>query len=133
MKESSLVKALLLVSGIIGIGIGGALLFAPVAFEASANIVIEENSNLLSELRASGGTLFAAGILMLSGAFVYRMTYTSIVLSTLFYLSYGLSRVFSIIIDGVPGETLVIATVAELIIGFLSLFVLIKWIKNTSK
>lgn len=125
MEKSKSVTALLVVSGITGIGIGGALLFAPVAFEASAGIQLEQNNNLLSELRAPGGTLLVAGVLIMLGAFNSRMTFNSTLLSSLFYLSYGASRVFSMLIDGMPNESLVIATIVEIVIGSLSLFVFI--------
>lgn len=125
MEKSKLVKALLFVSGITGVGIGGALLFVPVAFEASAGIHLEQDVNLLSELRAPGGTLLITGILIMLGAFNPRMAFISILLSTLFYLSYGASRVFSILVDGIPNDSLVIATIIEIVIGSLSLFVFI--------
>lgn len=125
MEKSKLVKALLFVLGITGVGIGGALLFVPVAFEASAGIHLEQDVNLLSELRAPGGTLLITGILIMLGAFNPRMAFISILLSTLFYLSYGASRVFSILVDGIPNDSLVIATIIEIVIGSLSLFVFI--------
>lgn len=126
MEKSRLVQAFLIISGTIATGIGGALLIAPVAFEASAGIDLGKNINLLSEVRASGGTLLAAGILITSGAFIPGITLFSILLSCLFYLSYGLSRVLSMLIDGVPDKSLVIATVAEILIGFLSLLLLFR-------
>ncbi len=125
MKNSKLVKVLLFVSGIIGIGVGSALLFDPVGFEASAEINLAGNVNLLSEMRAPGGALLAAGVLILLGGFIPKLTQTSILLSSLFYLSYGLSRVVSIIIDGVPNESLVVVTVVEIIIGIISLAMLV--------
>ncbi len=121
MKNSKMIKALLIVSGLIGIGIGAALLFIPVAFEASAGIILDQNSSLLSEVRAPGGTLFAAGILILTGAFIAEWTSLSLVLSSLFYLSYGISRLLSMARDGVPHQSIIIATVLELVIGILSI------------
>jgi hypothetical protein len=91
MEKSKLVKALLVVSGISGIAIGGALLFYPMAFEASAGIHLEENVNMLSEVRAPGGALLVAGIIMLSGVFISTLTRTSVVLASVFFLSYGFS------------------------------------------
>jgi len=93
----------------------------PVTFESSAGIDLGDNSSLLSEIRAAGGTLLVAGVLILSGAFLPKLTSVSVVLSTLFYLSYGLSRLFSGLMDGIPSESLVIATVVEMVVGVLSL------------
>jgi hypothetical protein len=58
MRKLKLVKGLVVIAGMIGVTIGGALLFNPVAFEASAGISLEENINMLSEVRAPGGALF---------------------------------------------------------------------------
>jgi hypothetical protein len=130
MEKSKSVKALLIVAGVCGIAIGGALLFQPVAFEASAGIHLEGDVNMLSEVRAPGGALLAGGVIILSGVFFPAVTYTSVVLATLFFLSYGLSRILSMIIDGVPATSLIMATVAEVIIGILGIAILIKFRKR---
>lgn len=127
MEKSKVVRVLLMVSGIIGIGIGGALLFVPVAFEASAGINLGEDLNLLSEIRAPGGALLSGGIIIFLGAFIPKLTHMSLVLSSLFYLSYGFSRVLSMMIDGIPHNSLLSATIIEIIIGLLSLFLLCKF------
>jgi hypothetical protein len=130
MAKSKLVKALLIVAGLSGIAVGGALLVAPVAFEASAGIRLEENVNMLSEVRAPGGALLAGGVLILLGAFIASLTYTSVLLASLFFLSYGLSRILSIVVDGIPTTSLVMATIAEIIIGILSISILINFRKK---
>ncbi|MBO9701023.1 MAG: DUF4345 domain-containing protein [Sporocytophaga sp.] len=129
MKNLKSVKIFLFATGMIGIIIGASLLLIPIAFEASAGIHLDNEVNILSEVRAPGGTLMAAGLLIASGAFISGMTYISIVLAALFYLSYGLSRTISIILDGLPTDTLVMATVSEIIIGLMSLYILFKFPK----
>ncbi|WP_321393903.1 DUF4345 domain-containing protein [Emcibacter sp.] len=122
-------KVFLAISGIILIGIGGALMFIPVAFQASVGIALGDNINLLSETRAPGGFLFAAGIIILTGSFRAKMVHTSLVLSSLVYLSYGISRILSIVMDGVPDQSLIAATAVEIIIGAPGLFLLYKFHK----
>lgn len=107
-------------------GIGAAILFAPVAFEASAGISLGNDVNLLSEIRSPGGSLLAGGAMILIGAFVSRFRHTAVLLAALFYLSYGAGRLISLILDGVPHVSLLMAGGAELLIGGLSLAVLIK-------
>ena len=124
MTKISLTKVLQIVAGITGIGIGGALLFTPVAFEASAGIDVGENISLLSELRAFGGSIFFGGTLVLSGAFVPALSEFSLVLSSLFYTSIGIGRCVGIVLDGMPAESLVLAMAAELVIGGLSMYAL---------
>ena len=126
MENSMIIKIFLAFSGLIAIGIGGALLFVPVEFEASAGIILGEDINLLSEMRASGGAIFAAGILIALGAFIPKLAYLSIVLSGLIYLSYGASRVFGMMVDGLPNNSIVAATAVEIIIGLISILVLLR-------
>lgn len=130
MKTNVFVKTLLIISGIIGMGVGYALLFFPVAFEASAGITLGKDVNLLSEIRTPGGLLLAGGAIIFFGAFYSKLTYQSMLLSSLIYLSYGLARLVGIIMDGFPSESLMIAMIAELVIGLLSLFVSIRLSKQ---
>jgi len=126
MSTSYASRAFLAISGVILMGIGGALLFDPVAFHASSGVALGNNVNLLSEIRAPGGLLFAAGIFVVIGAFRAKMAQASIVLSSLIYLSYGAARIFSMIMDGAPSQSLVAATGVEIIFGALGLFLLYK-------
>jgi hypothetical protein len=64
------------------------------------------------------------------GAFVDKLTFTSIVVSTLLYLSYGLSRILSMAIDGMPAEGLVQAAALEIVIGLVCVFVFVKYRDN---
>lgn len=133
MEKNIFIKALLIISGFIGIWIGYSLLFSPVAFEASAGINLGEDTNLLSEIRAPAGLLLVSGIIIILGAFFSKLTIYSIQLSCLIYLSYGLSRLVSIIFDGFPSEPLQIALFVELLVGLICLFVLLRFYKKEIK
>ncbi len=127
MKNSKVLKTILIISGLIATGIGATILFAPVAFYATYGIELDGNFSLLNEMRAPGGALLASGILIMSGAFVDKLAFTAVVVSTLLYLSYGLSRVMSIAIDGMPAEGLVQAAALEIITGLACVFALVKY------
>ena len=127
MKNSKVLKTILIISGLIASGIGVAILFAPTAFYATYGIELGSDVSLLNEIRAPGAALLASGILIISGAFVDKLAFTAVVVSTLLYLSYGLSRVMSIAIDGMPVEGLVQAAILEIIIGLASIFALVKY------
>lgn len=126
MKNSTTLKVILIISGLIATGIGGAILFVPTAFYATNGIELDGNISLLNEIRAPGGALLASGILIMLGAFVAKLTFTSLVVSTLLYLSYGISRIASIAMDGIPVEGLVQAAALEMAIGLVCVFTLIK-------
>lgn len=117
MKSNLRLKTLLFITGLIGVGIGAAILLAPVAFHATGGIVVDGDESLMSEMRAAGGALFACGFLVFLGAFVSRLTYTALVLSTVLYTSYGLSRLVSMVLDGMPSSNLVVVTLFELGVG----------------
>jgi len=125
MKSSKVLKVILFISGLIAVGVGATILIMPVTFYASSGINLNGDVSLLNEVRASGGALLACGLVITLGAFIAKLTFTSIVLSTLLYLSYGLSRMMSMIIDGMPVDALIQAVILELVIGFVCVVALI--------
>ncbi|GAA0825443.1 DUF4345 domain-containing protein [Streptosporangium amethystogenes subsp. fukuiense] len=119
-------RLILLVSGVVAVGIGAATLFAPAAFHGANGIELGSDAGLLSETRAAGGALLAAGALILLGAFVARLAFTATVVGAATYLAYGLSRLLSIALDGIPASGLVLAAALELIIGLACAFALVR-------
>ena len=126
MKNFEFVRIALILFGLIGILIGGALLFAPITFESSAGIMLDDNISLLSEIRSYGGMVLSGGVIILLGAFIPSLTYTSLVIASLLYLSIGISRIFAIAVDGIPSGSLVSAMIAEIVIGGICVLMLLK-------
>ncbi|MEM0979722.1 MAG: DUF4345 domain-containing protein [Cyanobacteria bacterium P01_H01_bin.58] len=125
MKPSKFVQVLLCLTGGIAIAIGGLILLSPADFYAMNHIDIGRNVNLLSEIRAPAGALFTSGVVMILGAFVPQLTFTSLVLATLIYLSYGLSRLAGMFIDGLPVASLIWSGGIEIGLGVLCLCMVI--------
>jgi len=75
--------------------------------------------------------LLLAGCLMLAGVFRAEFTVPSLAVATAVYLSYGLSRILSMAIDGLPHSGLVSAAVIEIAIGGICLVDLIRHRKTT--
>ena len=98
--SSYLTKGLLLASGLLAAGIAATILFAPDAFYTAYGIDIGSNVNLANELKAPAGLLLVAGLLMLTGVFRAELAVLSLTTATVIYLSYGLSRLFSMATDG---------------------------------
>lgn len=127
MKHSIFIKPLLFISGITAIIIGIGVTFLPVVFQSYIGIHLDPNDiNLLSETRGAGGVLLVVGVYILIGIFRSRITQLSLLLSTVFYLGYALGRTFGLVTDGLANQSLIIAFIAELIIGILSLIALRK-------
>ena len=88
------------------------------------------NISLLNDYRGMGGLMFGSGLIIFSGVFIPRMAFTSSVVAAVVYLTFSLGRVLSIVSDGLPFEGLIKATVVELILGLLGLFLLVKYREN---
>jgi len=127
MTKSKFPKIVLCISCLIAIAIGGMIQISPVDFYAANNIDLGGNVNLLSEIRASSGALLAYGVLIFTGAFVSQLSFTSMVLATLLFLSYGLSRFASMVLDGMPVNSLIGAGIVEVLVGIFCLFCLWKY------
>ena len=127
MKSSKLLKTILLISGLVAISVGSASLFFPGAFYQSNGIELGKNVSLINEIKAPGGALIASGLLIMLGAFFKELSFTSIVLSSSLYMAYGLTRLLSIGVDGMPSEALVQAAILELVIGLVCVFALVKY------
>ena len=111
-------------SGLLLLAIGGAVLLAPHAFHATNGIALGDDPSLLSEIRAPGGLLTAAAVLILIGVFRRTLRSLAMVLTVLVYGSFGLARVLGMVLDGLPSSGLVGATAIELIVAAIGLLVL---------
>ena len=130
MKNSKIFKTVLFLAGLIAAIVGAGSLFAPVAFHESSGIALGDSVNLLNEMRAAGGALFTSGLFIMIGTFVASLQFTALILATLLYLSYALSRGVSIMIEGMPSAELVQIAVFELVVGLACAFLLIQYNKR---
>jgi len=126
MNLSMLKKPTLIISALVALGVGGAILAVPDAFYASNGITLGPNASLRNEIRAPGGALVGTGFLMLVGAFVPRIANTGLLIAATIFLGYGFARLLSMVIDGVPAINLMAASGLELTIGLLCLAVLVQ-------
>ena len=130
MKNSKVVKTILVISGLIATAIGAATLFAPEAFLGTSGIDLGGQVSLFSQIRAPGAAMLGSGLIMLLGVFVSQLTFTSTVISTLVFLGYGVGRIVSMATDGMPVQDMVAATGLEIIIGLAGIFALLRYRDN---
>ncbi|MEL6189904.1 MAG: DUF4345 family protein, partial [Myxococcota bacterium] len=100
-------RGALAVSGSILLAVGGSIFLGPLAYQAGMGVELPTDPTLLSDLRAMGGGLLGFGILLWAGALQRRWGLAAACAGAVLYLSYGLSRLFSIALDGLPSEVLV--------------------------
>ena len=110
-------NGLLLASGLLAAGLAATMFIAPDAIYAVYGIEIGSNVNLANELKAPVGVLLITGLLALSGVLRAELVTPALGTAAGVYLSYGLSRLASVVIDGVPDIALVVAAVIEMAVG----------------
>jgi len=124
MKDTIWVKLVLALSGIIGVAIGLSALFWPRAFFASSGTILGDDISLMSEVRAPAMVLVLFGAVMMGAVVVPKIRKGALWAAALLYLSYGMGRVISVALDGVPHANILMALVIELGIGLLCIYVL---------
>ncbi|MEL6870260.1 MAG: DUF4345 domain-containing protein [Pseudomonadota bacterium] len=101
--------------------IGGALMFTPRAFLRMSDIVVEQDPSLLSELTAPGGVLLIAGTFMVLAVIRPHFTKLALMIGAIVYGSYGIARLASMAMHGVPSQSLITAAAVELAVAVLLL------------
>ena len=118
-------RVFLVISGAIALLIGITILFVPHALFATNQIALGTDPNLLSEIRAPGGLLIALGLVMGLGGCLRRCERAGLFTAAIAFLSYGVSRLISVAIDGPPATSLLFALAIELIVGLVAVLLLI--------
>lgn len=126
MKNSKFLKAYLIISGLLLTFIGGATLIAPVYMKASGGIDIAGHINVLNDIRGFSALILVFALMIVLGVFNKKLTYTSTLISLLLFLSLGVGRLISIVLDGMPVDGLVKATGLEFVLGIIGLILLIR-------
>lgn len=127
MKNSKVVKVYLILAGLLLTFVGASILFTPVEFTAKNGIDLGGNVSLLNDIRSSGGLYLAMGVTIILGGFVSRLVFISTLTSIITYLAVGAGRAMSIVLEGMPAEGLVKATIAEFVVGLIGVFIFIKY------
>ena len=117
-------RAYLILAGLVGAVLGTMILFAPLAVYAGYDIAPAGQVNLLNELRSHGLSLLGAGLFIAAGAFLPRLARHAAILAPALYLSYGLSRLVAMALDGIPAPSLMLAAALEIAIGLAGLALL---------
>ncbi len=117
MTPTILDRTALTLAGAVALGIGFGILFFPHGFHASAGLVLGDDLTLLNEIRSPGGMLLICGLFILAGAVRASATAPALAVSAVLYLSFGLSRIVGILVDGMPNGTMLQIMALELLIG----------------
>ena len=127
MKNSIVLKGILLIAGLMILAAGAFTLFDPVGFTARNGIDLGDQTSLFNDIRGMGGLMVGSGLIILMGIIHAGMRFTSAVVATVIFLTFALARIFSIVVDGTPADGLVKATIVELVVGLVAAFGLWKY------
>ncbi|MEM7494335.1 MAG: DUF4345 domain-containing protein [Pseudomonadota bacterium] len=108
-------KTVLAVAGMLLCAIGSALLLVPQSFLETSNIFVGSDPSLMSEISAPSSLLLLTGAFMVLGAFKSRLTNRALSIGAVVYGSYGIGRLVSLMLHGLPSQSLIMAMVIELI------------------
>lgn len=120
-------RSALIVSGLILLAVGIPILVGPLAYQAGMGVSLPDDPTLLSDLRAMGGSLIGFGLLLVSSAtWAQRLARGAAIAGAVLYLSYGLSRLLSMALDGLPTDVLIGSAAIELFVGGLLALVVVR-------
>ena len=131
MRTSKVLKAILIVLGLLLIGIGLWRLFDPIGFFQNSGITLDNQAGLLNEARATGGAVVGFGLLILLGAFIQKLSYTSTIAAIVLFLGFGVARLIGFAMDGNPGDGVIQGIIIEFVFGLIAVFALFKYRKKS--
>jgi len=127
MKDSKVLKGILILLGVFLTIMGFWRLIDPIAFFEYSGLILTNNAGLLNEARGTGGAIIGFGLIILLGAFKKKLTYTSTIVAMVLFFGFGIARVIGFALDGNPGDALLKGIIFEFVFGLLALFALIKY------
>ena len=127
MKNSKVLKVILILLGLPLIIFGSWRLLDPISFFNFSGLLLSTDAGLLSEARGAGGAILGFGILIFLGAFKKKLAFTSTITAMILFLGFGIARIISLVVDGNPGSMIYQGIFSEFVFGLLALFALIKY------
>lgn len=91
----------------------------------NSGIKIENEVNMLSEVRGMSTVMLLGGIVIMLGAIIPELTLTSFIVAILLFGGYAIGRLLSIVIDGKPNKLIIIGLVSEVVFCSLHTFCLV--------
>ena len=114
------------ISGLLLLTVGTLRISNPIKnYSKNSGIKIENEVNLLNEVRGVSSVMLFGGIIILLGTIVPKLTIASFVVATLILLGFAIGRLLSIGLDGKPNKLIVQGLISELVLGAANIFCLI--------
>ncbi len=109
-------------SGLMLLFVGATRLSNPIkAYLKGSGIKLENNVDLLNEVRGVSAVMLLGGIIILLGTVIPELTTTSFTVATLLFIGFAIGRILSITVDGKPNKQIIQGIIFELIFGALNI------------
>ena len=113
-------------SGLLLLFVGLMRLTNPIkTYLKNSGITLENDVNLMNEIRGVSSMMLCSGIIILLGTIVPVLTTFSFVVATLIFLGFAIGRLFSHVVDGKPNKQLIMGLITELVLGTANVFYLV--------
>ncbi|MBL4604497.1 MAG: DUF4345 family protein [Flavobacteriaceae bacterium] len=113
-------------SGLLLSSVGAMRLSNPVkTYLKNSGIQLENEINLLNEMRGVSSVMLSGGIIILLGIVIPKLTFTSFVVAILIFLGFAIGRILSICLAGKPNKLIIQGLISEFVLGAANVFCLI--------
>jgi len=103
------------ISGLLLLTVGTLRISNPIKnYSKNSGIKLENEVNLLNEVRGVSSVMLFGGIIILLGTIVPELTITSFVVAILILLGFAIGRLLSIGLDGKPNKLIAKGLISEL-------------------
>ena len=118
--------AVLSLSALMLVFVGGMRLSNPIkTYLKNSGIKLENDASLLNEMRGVSAVILCAGIIILLGTFIGKLTFTSHFIASLIFVGFAIGRLISLKADGKPSKQITQGILFELVLGAANIFCLI--------
>ncbi|MDY8135396.1 DUF4345 domain-containing protein [Aquimarina sp. 2201CG5-10] len=91
----------------------------------NSGIKLENDASLLNEMRGVSAVMLCAGIIILLGIFIEKLTFTSHSVASLIFVGFATGRLISLKVDGKPSKQITQGILFEVVLGMANVFCLI--------
>ena len=91
----------------------------------NSGIKLQKDAILLNEMRGVSAVMLCAGVIILLGTFMEKLTFTSLFVASLIFVGFAIGRLISLKADGKPSKQITQGISFELVLGAANVFGLI--------
>ena len=114
---------ILSLSGILLFFVGTMRLINPIkTYLKNSGVKLENDVNLLNEMRGVSSVMLLAGIIILLGTFIPTLNLISHSFAILLFIGFAIGRMISIGMEGKPNKMIIQGLIFELVLGGTNIF-----------